>query len=166
MFFGKGALEVTIELKTMTVADLHAQLQALIDAGKGNVPVCATDARARYPFQAYTVLNQSGYTDALLIYVRPDAHFAERDPLPLNWGPHRVQKWNDEADATKASCGAFADKHLDGVPSSYDMKAALQKIWNSGHPDACQHMPELRGISEAAFGDRLVKIAGKALGHC
>lgn len=94
---------MTIELKTMTVADLHAQLQALIDDGKGDLPVCATDCRARYPFQAYTVLNSSGYPDALLIYVRPDAHFAQRDPLPLNWGPGRVAKWNDEADAIKGA---------------------------------------------------------------
>ena len=97
-----------IEIKTMTVADLHAQLQALMDQGLGNVPVCATDCRARYPFQAYTVLNASGYTDAMLIYVRPDAHFAQRDPLPPNWGPRRVAEWNQEADAVKQRCGAFA----------------------------------------------------------
>lgn len=99
---------MTIELKTYTFADLHAQLQALIDRGLGNVPVCATDCRARYPFEAYTVLDQSGYTDALLIYVRPDAHFAERDPLPINWGSDRVATWNQEADSIKARCGAFA----------------------------------------------------------
>lgn len=156
---------MTIELKTMTVADLHAQLQALLDDGKGDLPVCATDCRARYPFQAYTVLNQSGYTDALLICVRPDAHFAQRDPLPLNWGTSRVQEWNSEADAIKERCGAFADRHHDRVPSSYTMKVALEKIWNSGHPDAPEHMPELRGITEAAFGDRLVSIAGEALGR-
>lgn len=100
---------MTIELPTVTVAELHAQLQALIEQGKGELPVCATDCRARYPFQAYTVLNQSGYTDALLIYVRPDAHFAQRDPLPINWGPSRVREWNAEADTIKQRCGAFAD---------------------------------------------------------
>lgn len=99
---------MTIELNTYTVAELHAQLQALIDQGKGDVPVCATDCRARYPFQAYTVLNQSGYTDALLIYVRPDAHFAQRAPLPLNWSESRVAEWNTEADTIKQRCGAFA----------------------------------------------------------
>lgn len=156
---------MTIELPTVTVAELHAQLQALIEQGKGELPVCATDCRARYPFQAYTVLNQSGYTDALLIYVRPDAHFAQRDPLPINWHPSRVREWNAEADTIKESCGAFADRHHERAPSSYDMKAALEKIWNSGHPDAPDHMPELRGISEAGFGERLVAIAGKALGR-
>lgn len=104
---------MTIELKTYTVADLHAQLQALIDDGKGHVPVCATDCRGRYPFQAYTVLNKSGYTDALLIYVRPDAHFATPSPLPRHWGSDRVTKWNAEADSVKQQCGAFADRHLD-----------------------------------------------------
>lgn len=63
---------------------MHAQLQALIDRGLGSIPVCATDCRARYPFQAYTVLDESGYTDALLLYVRSDAHFAQRDPLSIN----------------------------------------------------------------------------------
>lgn len=99
---------MNIKLPTVTVRELHAQLQALIDQGKGDIPVCATDCRARYPFQAYTVLNQSGYTDALLIYVRPDAHFAERAPLPMNWHPNRVSRWNDEADEIKSRCGAFA----------------------------------------------------------
>ncbi len=99
---------MTIELNTYTVAELHSQLQALIDQGKGDVPVCATDCRARYPFQAYTVLNQSGHTDALLIYVRHDAHFAQRDPLPHNWSESRVAEWNAEADTTKQGCGAFA----------------------------------------------------------
>lgn len=89
---------MTIQLHTYTVAELHAQLQALIDKGEGSLPVCATDCRGRYPFQAYTVLNQSGYTDALLIYVRPDAHFEQRDPLPINWGPNQVHGWNEEAD--------------------------------------------------------------------
>lgn len=156
---------MTIELKTMTVAELHAQLQALLDDGKGDLPVCATDCRARYPFQAYTVLDQSGYADALLIYVRPDAHFAQPDPLPLNWGPSRVQEWNSHADAIKERCGAFADRHHDCVPSSYAMKVGLEKIWNSGHPDAPEYMPELRGMTEGAFGNRLMAIAGEALGR-
>lgn len=101
---------MTIELKTYTVAELHAQLQALIDEGKGDVPVCATDCRGRYPFQAYTVLNQSGYTDAFLIYVRPDAHFAQRTPLPLHWGPNRIDEWNAEAGAIKQRYGAFGER--------------------------------------------------------
>ncbi len=156
---------MTIELKTYTVSELHAQLQALIDQGQGDVPVCATDCRGRYPFEAYTVLNRSGYTDALLIYVRPDAHFAPPDPLPLNWGAERVADWNAEADSVKQRCGAFADRHHKDVPSSYSMRAALERIWNTSSPDASAHLPELRGITEAAFGDRLVAIAGEALGR-
>ena len=65
---------MAIELPTITIAELHKQLQAYIDQGLGGVPVVATDCRGYYPFQAYTVLNQSGYTDALLLYVRPDAY--------------------------------------------------------------------------------------------
>ena len=98
---------MAIELPTITIAELHKQLQAYIDQGLGETPVVATDCRGRYPFQAYTVLNQSGYTDALLLYVRPDAHFSQRDPLPLNWGPSRVAEWNEEADRVKGTCGAF-----------------------------------------------------------
>ena len=98
---------MAIELPTITIAELHKQLQAYIDQGLGDVPVVATDCRGHYPFQAYTVLNQSGYTDAFLLYVRPDAHFAQRDPLPLNWGPSRVAEWNAEADRVKSVCGAF-----------------------------------------------------------
>ncbi len=45
------------------------------------------------------------------------------------------------------------------------MKDALEKIWNSGHPDASLHVPELVGITEAGFSDRLVEIAGDALGR-
>lgn len=155
---------MAIELKTYTVAEVHAQLQALIDAGHGDVPVCATDCRGRYPFQAYTVLSPSGYTDAFLISVRPDAHFAPRYPLPLNWGPNRVAEWNAQADRVKLGCGAFADRHHEGAPSRHGMKAALEQIWNSGHPAAPEHMPELRGITEADFGERLVAVAGEALG--
>ena len=156
---------MTIQLHTYTVAELHAQLQALIDKGEGTLPVCATDCRGRYPFQAYTVLNQSGYTDALLIYVRPDAHFEQRDPLPINWGPNQVHGWNEEADTIKRRCGAFSDKHHEHALSYSTMKAALEKIWDSGHPDADEHVPEFRGLSEGAYAVRLVEIAGEALGR-
>lgn len=98
---------MAIELPTITIAELHKQLQAYIDRGLGDTPVVATDCRGRYPFQAYTVLNESGYTDAFLLNVRPDAHFAQRDPLPLNWSSSRVAEWNAEADRVNAICGAF-----------------------------------------------------------
>lgn len=99
---------MSIELKVMTVGDLHAQLSELIKHGLQDLPVCATDCRARYPFQAFTVLNPSGYVDALLISVRTDAHFAQPDPLPMNWSPHRVYGWSAVADEVKQRCGAFA----------------------------------------------------------
>lgn len=156
---------MTIELKAFTVAELHAQLADLVASGHGHLPVCATDCRARYPFQAYTVPSPSGSLDALLIYVRPDAHFAQPDPLPSHWGPSRVGEWNELADEVKARCGAFADRHLPNVPSCYEMRKALEAIHESGHPDAPDHVPELRGITEAAFGDRLVRLAGGAIGR-
>lgn len=46
---------MAIELSTFTIAELHRQLQAYIDQGLGDTPMVATDCRARYPFQAYTV---------------------------------------------------------------------------------------------------------------
>ncbi|EDC3150127.1 hypothetical protein HZM05_002802 [Salmonella enterica] len=100
---------MTTQIEVMTVAELHTQLQQLVDDGFGDIPVCATDLRARYPFQAYTVLNPAGYTDALLINVRPDAHFTRKEPLPVNWGNNRVADWNTNADAVRQACGTFAD---------------------------------------------------------
>ncbi|EGC7113047.1 hypothetical protein H9T43_002222 [Salmonella enterica] len=97
------------EIEVMTVAELHAQLQKLIEDGLGDVPVCATDLRARYPLQAYSVLSESGYTDAFLINVRPDAHFKRSEPLPPNWGENRLVEWNSNADAIRQSCGPFAN---------------------------------------------------------
>lgn len=95
-------------LPVITVAQLHAQLQSLMDRGMGNLPVCATDCRAFYPFQAYTTLNPSGYTDALLINVRPDARFCAPANPPVGWNLGRIEEWNHEADAVAARCGAFA----------------------------------------------------------
>lgn len=97
-----------IELRTITVAELHRQLGELIAQGYSDLPICATDCRARYPFQACTVLDASGNLDALLLYVRPDARFAQREPLPIGWGPERVAGWNQEADQVVATSGAFA----------------------------------------------------------
>lgn len=123
---------MTIELKTHTVSDLYEQFKVLVERGEGGIPVCATDCRGRYPFTAYTVLNQSGYTDALLIYVRPDAHFAQLDPLPMNVGANRINEMNAEADRVKTTCGAFAGKHHPQAPSAQNMKAALEDILENG----------------------------------
>lgn len=156
---------MSIELPTITVAELHAQLANLVANGHGSLPVCATDCRARYPFHAYTVLSPSGYLDALLLYVRPDAQFAQRDPLPINWSPDRVTHWNELAAEVKGRCGAFAEPPKPGMPSAALMQHALERIHACGHPDAYQHMRELRGITEAGFGDHLVRLAGEALGR-
>lgn len=94
-----------IEIKAMTVAQLHAQLQQLVDRGEGDVPVCATDCVARYPFTAYSVLNAAGYVDALLIPVRPDAAFAPPDPHPASWAAGRTAEWN--ALAVALPCSPF-----------------------------------------------------------
>lgn len=51
----KQERSMAIELSTFTIAELHRQLQAYIDQGLGDTPMVATDCRARYPFQAYTV---------------------------------------------------------------------------------------------------------------
>lgn len=156
---------MTIELKTITVGELHAQLAHLVEQGMQDLPVCATDCRARYPFSAYTVLNPSGYVDALLIYVRPDAHFAQRDPLPRNWGPSRVAEWNEIADEVKRRCGAFGDRHLPDVAPAHELRKALERIYDSAHPEADQHMPELRGLTEFAYAQWVASTAGTVLGH-
>lgn len=99
-----------IQMKPMTIMELHAQLQALVDAGHGAKPVVTTDCRADYPFHAYTVHNQSGYLDKLLIYARPDARFADRpyDLKSFNASADQVKGWNDGADLIASRCGAFA----------------------------------------------------------
>jgi len=51
------------------------------------------------------------------------------------------------------------------LPTYTALMGALEKIWLSGHPDAPEHMAELRGITEAEFGNRLVRIAGETLGR-
>lgn len=155
---------MTIELHTITVAEQYALLKDLMQRGLGDIPVCATDCRGRYPFQAYTVLNQSGYTDALLIYVRPDAHFAQPEPLPINWAQNRVAGWNREADTIKQRCGAFGDRHHANAPPYHDMKAALEKISASGRHDAPAHLPKMLGVGETEHAELMVKIADTALG--
>ena len=112
---------MAIELPTITIAELHTQLQTYIGQGLGSTPVVATDCRGWYPFTSYTVLTPSGYTDALLLNVRPDAHFSQRDPLPPNWSASRVAEWNAEADRVNATCGAFH-----GVAGSKP-----EQVWNA-----------------------------------
>lgn len=156
---------MTIELKTITVGELHAQLVDLVQRGLQDLPVCATDCRARYPFQAYTVQNPSGYTDALLIYVRPDAHFAQREPLPPNWSPDRVAQWNLIADETKRRCGAFGDRHLPDVAAPHELRKSLERIHDSTQAQAADHMPELRGLTEFNYAQWVAVTAGAVLGR-
>lgn len=154
-----------IQIPSLTVAELHQQLQAMIDQGLDNIPVIATDCRAFYPFSPYTVCNSSGSISEFVLSVRPDAHFAPRNPLPINWTQSRVSEWNTRADAIKASCGAFSDSHLHGQPSRFAMKAALERIWNSANLGAHLYIPEVRGLTGPQFAAGLVRIAGEALGH-
>ncbi len=156
---------MTIELKTITVGELHAQLGHLVERGLQDLPVCATDGRARYPFTAYTVVNPSGYVDALLINVRPDAHFAQRDPLPVNWSESRVAAWNEIADEVKRRCGAFGDRHLSDVAATHELRKALERIHDRTLPEAGEHLPELRGLTEFAYAQWVARTAGTVLGR-
>lgn len=156
---------MTIELPTITVGELHAQLAHLVAQGLQDLPVCTTDGRARYPFQAYTVYSPAGYRDAVLIYVRPGAHFAQRDPLPMNWGPSRVLHWNEIADEVKRRCGAFADRHLPDVASTPELRTALERIHDSTKPEAEHNMPELRGLTEFSYARWVASTAARALGR-
>jgi hypothetical protein len=101
---------MSIKIAPMTIKELHSMLQGLVDAGQGAKPVVITDCRADYPFQAYTVDNQSGYMDKLMIYARPDARFAERpyDLRTFNASADQVNGWNEGADLIASRCGAFA----------------------------------------------------------
>lgn len=155
---------MNIKLPTITIAELHKQLQAYLDQGLGDTPVAATDCRARYPFQAYTVLSPSGYTDALLLYVRPDAHFAQRDPLPLNWGPSRVAEWNAEADLVKGTCGAF---HGIAGTKPAEVQEALSHLADVAEARARQGedcVPErLRNLTDADVADAIQRARSDVL---
>lgn len=99
---------MAIELPVITVDQLYEQLKDLRERGLGSLPVVATDVSAYYPFSAYTVLNESGYTRALLINVRPDAAFAQTLKPSAHVTPERINHWNSEAQAIRERCGAFA----------------------------------------------------------
>ncbi len=95
------------QLPTITVFELHAMTLELISKGHGTLPVCTTDGRARFPFQAYPAAGQLGDPDALLICPRPDAHF-----LPVVWpapDAHacKTSEWNAIADEMKAHVAPF-----------------------------------------------------------
>lgn len=148
---------MTIELKTITVGELHAQLAHLIDQGLQDLPVCATDCRARYPFTAYTVLNPSGYVDALLICPRPDAYFAQRDPLPVNWSPTRVTEWNEIAQEVKRRRGAFAPglSFYAGAPGQYAYELMIYNEVDQRHFYDTVHAAseaEARAMSAKRYG--------------
>ncbi len=81
----------------------------------------------------------------------PAAMLTRRAVLAASTGRNGVQ----------AEAIANADAHASdaGLPTYSALLRAAEEIWNSGHPDA----PLPRGITEAEFGNRLVRIAGKAL---
>jgi len=83
----------------------------------------------------------------------PASMLARRAMLAASTGRNGVQ----------AEAIANADAHASnvGLPTYSALLRAAEEIWNSGHPDA----PLPRGITEGEFGNRLVQIAGKALGQ-
>jgi hypothetical protein len=155
---------MTIELKTYTVGEMVAQLGHLVEQGLPDLPVCATDGRARYPFQAYTVLSPAGYRDAVLLYVRPDAHFAQPQPLPVHWAHDRVAGWNEIADEVKRRCGAFGDRHLPDMATPVQLRQALQLIYDSVQPGAATRLTQLRGLTAPAHLQWIARTAGAVLG--
>lgn len=155
---------MTPKLPTLTVGDLHALTTSLMATGHRTLPVCATDGRARYPYELYTNEPMPGQIDALLINVHPEAHFAAPYPVPADWPADRVETWNAQADRIKVKFCAFANQHHADVPSSFRMKQALEQIWKCGQPDAAEEHPELATLSPSDLSKHLVQLAGEVLG--
>lgn len=94
-----------VRTPVVTVAELAAQLQAMIDANQGDLPVFSCDGRARFPFTTVVPYTQSGYPEALLI--RPQAHLHVEESDTKRWDASYYQRVNAEADAVREACGAF-----------------------------------------------------------
>jgi hypothetical protein len=95
-----------VQTRVLTVAEFAAQLQAMIEQGQGDLPVFASDVRARYPFSMTVPLTASLYPDCLLIQPQPHLHAAPRQLR--NKGDSYIETVNSEADCIRESCGAFA----------------------------------------------------------
>lgn len=94
-----------VRKRVVTVAELAAQLQAMINAGQGDLPVFSCDGRARFPFETVVPYTQSGYAEALLI--KPQAHLHVEEADTKRWDASYYQRVNAEADAVREMCGAF-----------------------------------------------------------
>ena len=92
--------------RILTVAELAAQLQHLVDCGQGELPVFASDTRARYPFATLVPYTISGYADCFLIQPQPHLHAELKDIG--RWPASYFEHANLEADQVRAACGAFA----------------------------------------------------------
>lgn len=95
-----------IMMRTYTVKELHDLLGKMIERGEGHVGICASDGRAYYPFEVCSPADAAGYTEALLITVRPDARFKPHETLKFN--QPNIVDWNRKADEIAARCGPFA----------------------------------------------------------
>lgn len=91
--------------RILTVVELAAQLQDMIDRGQGNLPVFASDGRACYPFSTVVPYTPSGYPECLLVKPAPHLHAG-----PASTGradADYVACINADADRVRAACGAF-----------------------------------------------------------
>ena len=95
-----------VQQRILTVAEMAAQLQSMIERGQGDLPVFANDGRARYPLGTVVPYTPSGYPECLLIQPQPHLHAEVKDTK--RWAASYYQQANDEADRIRATCGAFA----------------------------------------------------------
>ena len=95
-----------VQTRILTVAELAAQLQSMIERGQGELPVFSSDGRACYPFGTMVPYTKSGYPDCMLIKPHPHLH-AATDPKARHSESYFAEV-NAEADRIRASCGAFA----------------------------------------------------------
>lgn len=95
-----------IQQRILTVSEFAAQLQSMIEQGQGDLPVFASDVRARYPMATVVPYTTSGYPECLLIQPQPHLHAEVKGTK--RWPSTYFQHVNEEADQIRASCGAFA----------------------------------------------------------
>ena len=94
-----------VQAKVLTITELAAQLQTMIEKGQGDLPVFASDGRASYPFSTVVTCSASQYADCLLLQPQPHLHAEPRDLRGK--GDDYVNNVNAEADRIREVCGAF-----------------------------------------------------------
>ncbi len=94
-----------VQHRILTVAELAAQLQDMIERGQGDLPVFSSDGRACYPFSTVVPYTPSGYPECLLI--KPQAHLHAEVTEKKRASTLYFEKINEDADRIRASCGAF-----------------------------------------------------------